>query len=326
MRTTRQLLTLGGLLCIPAAIGVSVFAYGWADADALHSAPVCQTPSRESSTCMSVFPGRIVARRPGGTKALPAVTVAAADTSTDVSWLCGPCDGMSFEAGEDVSTGWWKGGLVALGMPGAVPGVETDAGPEAHLGIEAYLLALTIPALSLLLAGLLHRRASLTMKQLFERALAETPQPPRPADRLLVQRVVWSNQVWALPATWAVVSIFPMIVVSYEFVNPRFAPLVLIGTFVVAAALVAWFADAFYSGLIRTAAKRTIEVRRVALVTGRGGDRTVITYDRLDGRTDTYTLDSGWNGHVKTGDRFDAFTYVKSGSIRYLLSTPPAQA
>lgn len=329
-RSARQLLILGGLLCIPAAIGVGVYAYGWADADALRSAPICQTPNRDSSMCMSIFPGRILARHPGGSKALASVTVEAAGTSTNVSWLCvlsgGACDGTSFEAGEDVSTGWWKGGLVALGMPGAVPRVDTDASPEAHLGIEAYLLALAIPALSLLLAALLHRRSTTPIKALLEDAVAITPQPPRPVDRGLVQRVFWSNQVWGLPGTWAILSIFPLYIVSEGFVNARLAPLVLIGTFVVAVALVAWYANDYYAGLIRTAPRRSIEVRRVELVTGRDrSQRTVITYDRLDGRAGTYPLDPRWNGHIKVGDRLDAFTSAKSGSISYMLSTPPAQ-
>src|SRR5690348_11210807 len=204
---SRLLLVAGGVLCVPALLGVAFFLFGWADADALRAAPICQKPSRDSSTCRSVFAGTILAHHPGGNKSLPSVTVSAGGTTTDVGYACGvsaagACDQMSFAAGEEVSTGWWKGALVALGPANSTPAVETDASPENHLGIESWLLVLVIPAVSFLIEGLLHRSAPTTLKKLFEYALASTPDPPRRVDRRYLQQVAWTNYVWGLPASW----------------------------------------------------------------------------------------------------------------------------
>ena len=215
---------------------------------------------------------------------------------------------------------------MALGPANSTPAVETDASPENHLGIEAWLLVLVIPAVSFLIEGLLHRKAPTTLKKLFEDALASTPEPPRRVDRRYLQQVAWTNYVWGLPASWALVLLLPWIPVTFGLVNPRLAPLVLFGALLVAIALMAWITDSYYGGLLRTAARRTLDVRRAELVPTRGGKVTVVTYDLLNGKTETYQLDQKWNGHVKVGDRLDAMTNAKSGSIRYLLSTPPAQA
>lgn len=327
----RRLLVFGALLCIPALAGVAVFATGVGDADALHAAPICQTPDRSSSTCLSIFAGTILERHPGGTKTLPSVTVKADGTTTDAGYECGrspagACDGLSFEGGAAVSTGWWKGSLVALGPPGEVPRVVTDQSPEDHLGIEAYFLGLVIPAVSFLIGGFMRLRRPATVAALFQGALARDPEPPRSVDRRLVQRVAWGSYAWMLPVAWAVLYLIPAMFALRFVQQERWAPAVLVATFVISLVLSAWAFDAYLSDLIRTAAHRTIEVKKVALVSGRGGDVPVLSYELLDGRTATYSLDTGWKGHISSGDRLDALTNGKSGSIRRLLSVPPAQA
>jgi hypothetical protein len=329
--SARWLLVLGGLLCIPAVAGIVVFAAGAADADALHAAPVCRTPDRFSSTCLSVLGGTILERHPGGPKSLPSVTVAVDRTTADAGYECGSspagaCDGLSFEAGTEISTGWWKGSLVALGPPGAVPRVVTDQSPEDHLGIEAFLLGLVIPAVSFLIGGFMRLRRPATVAELFQGALAREPEPPRSVDRRLVQRVAWGGYAWMLPVAWGVLYLIPAMLALRFMQQERWAPAVLVATFVIALLLSAWTFDAYLSDLIRTAARRTIEVKKVELVSRRGFEVPVLSYELLDGRTATYPLDTGWKGGISSGDHLDALTNGKSGSIRRLLSLPPAQA
>jgi hypothetical protein len=327
MTGARRLIALGGLLVIPAAIGAGIFAYGWADADALGSASVCAHPDRSSSSCLSLFDGTIVRRNPGSAKAAASYTIAAAGTTTDIVPSCfqsrGACGGFAFQTGAPVATGWWKGGLVLIGPPQQRPRIVTDASPENHLGIEAYLLALVIPTVSLLLAGILRRRRRDTINELFFSSLARSPDPPRPVDHGLVQRVAWSNYTYPLPVAWALVYFVPAALMGFGFIEPRLAPLMLAAGFVIAVALVAWVTDSYFSDLIRTAARRQIEVKSVAI----GGRNAVptVSYQLLSGDTTTYSLGEDWKGHVKPGDRIDALTNRKSGSIRRVISAPAAQ-
>jgi hypothetical protein len=299
------LLALAGPLFIPALAGVAIFAGGWADDEALAGAPVCSHPDRNSSACLSLFPGTIVRRNPGSSKTPASYTIAAAGMETDVVPGCwqshGACNGFAFEAGTQLMSGWWKGSLVLLGPPGRRPGILTDDSPLGRLGLEAFLLALVILPISMLVAA-----------------------PPRPVDHGLVQRVAWGEYVFPLPVAWALVYLIPAVGFGFGLIDPRWAPLLLVASGAIAAALVAWVTDIYFSDLIRTGARRTIEVRRADVVSGRGGERVVVSYQRQDGRSDSYPLDRGWKGRLKPGDHLDALTSEKSGSIRRVLSTAPA--
>ena len=320
-------MVLGALLCVPAAIGVAIFAAGWADADAAAAAPVCAKPSRDSGACLSLFDGTIAQRIPGGPKFMPQVKIVSADTTVTVGYRClGACGMLRIESGTPVVTGWWKGQLVAFGPPGERPAVETDASPEYRLGIEAYLLGLVIPAVSLLLAGFFRRQAPSTVNELILGEVARSPDPPRDVARWLLQRVAWGQYLWLLPIVWAVLYLVVGGLVIFATGQGRLAPLVLLVTFVTSIALAAWMMDSYLAGIIRTAARRTIEVRRVDRLSGRGGDQTRVAYALLNGRMATYILDGPWNGRVKIGDRLDAMTSSKSGSIRRVISTPKAQS
>lgn len=320
-----RLIALGGLLLLPAAIGAGIFAATWADADSLAAAPVCAHPDTSSSACLSLFSGTIVRRNPGNAKSPGTYTIAAAGTNTDVFPSCflshGACNTLTFETGTAVTTGWWKGGLVMLGPPGERPRILTDASPDSHLGIEAYLLGLIILPVSAFAAGILRRRRTATINELFHSALERTSDPPRPVDRGFVQRVAWTNYTFVLPASWALVYLIPAAGLGYGLIEPRLAPLLLAAAFVVAVALIAWVTDSYYSDLIRTGVFRRIEVRSVEL--GPRAVRPSISYPLLNGQTSSFVLDAGWKGHVKPADRIDALTTRKSGSIRRVISTPP---
>lgn len=154
----KSLLQFGAGLCIPAAIGIGIFAFGAVQANAFASAQACPTPTLDaSSTCMSVLPGHVVDQRLGRVNPSVEVSVGSADVST--GYFCGlspagACAGMTFAPGTDVATGWWKGRIVLLGPLGAAPRVLTTNNPQTLLRLEGLAaIVLVAPAASLLLVG-----------------------------------------------------------------------------------------------------------------------------------------------------------------------------
>jgi hypothetical protein len=328
-RLAKALLVAGAILCVPGAIAAAVFVGGVADVTALRAAPICSTPTRDSSSsCLSLFDGTVLERIPGTRKGAPQVRLAVGDSVVTVAYDCsdsprGACAGVSFAAGSHVVTGWWKGQLVALGLPDSRPSVLTDPNPAWHLLYQTLLLGLAIPGVSLVVAGLLVLQAPTSVGDLIKTALAQQPDPPRRIERWLVWRVAWGYLTWPAYVLWTFLYFGSLFFLLFPASQNGQAATYLISTFAAPFLLLALAAPAYLSNLVGTSVRRSIVVVRVdpPSVT----DRRVIMvwYERPDGKMTKKDLGMNWDGHVNEGDRLDALT-DRSGSIRRLLTEPPA--
>jgi hypothetical protein len=321
--SARLLLAIGAALCIPAAIVVIVFTHEVADLDAIQVARPCEVPNRDGqSACVSIFVGRITEVTRGSSKSLPSMTIVFKDTSARVGFERSPA---SFQAGQDVVSGWWKGRLVLLGPPEAPPTITTDQHPKYRLGVEGYLLGITvIPAVSFLLAGLLVLQAPMKVEDLVGEAIAQWPDPPRSVDRVLAWRVALAYLTYGAFIVWIFLyELVGLLVLSY-ISQERYAPALMVATFVFSFALGAVFASGNFLNLLRTSARRSVVIRKLERGMGRGGDETKVWYELASGRLATTFLGPPWNGHVNEGDRLDVLSDPKSGYILRLLSTAPA--
>lgn len=326
------LMGVGLLLCIPAALVIIAFLAGVADADAVDAAPICATPTQDgSSNCLSEFDGTITAVTPGS-KSLDHFTLAVGGASYDLGYDCAEsraraCEAVSFKPGTHVVAGWWRGQLVAFGAEETRPTIVTELHPLDNLRPRSALLDfVVVPAVSFLLGGLLLLQAPSTVDELVAGALARWPDPPRLVDRRQIWRVALAY--WApygYPA-WFVLNLLVTLVVLVGFTHYRLALLILLATFVVSFGAAAAAAGWYLTGVVRTSDRRSLTVRTIKTGLGKSRQDTQVSYDLLNGKTATTTLNLYWNGLVKEGDRLDALTDPKDGSIVRLLSTPPAQA
>lgn len=322
--SARLLLLIGAGLCIPAAIVVIVFTHEVADLDAIQVARPCEVPNRDAQAdCLSILTGRITEVTRGSSKNLPGMTIVFKDnTSASVLFERSPA---SFQAGQDVATGWWKGRLVLIGPPEGPPTVTTDQHPKYRLGIEGYLLGITvIPAVSFLLAGLLVLQAPMKVEELVGQAIARWPDPPRPVDRVLAWRVALAYLTYGAFIVWIFLyELIGLFALSY-FNQESYAPALMAATFVFSFAIGAVFASGSFSYLLRTSARRSVVIRKLERGMGRSGDETKVWYELASGRLATTFLGPPWNGNINEGDRLDVLSDPKSGYILRLLSTPPA--
>jgi hypothetical protein len=317
----RLLLISGAVLCIPGAIGVIVFAQGSELVSALDAARPCATPSRDANAdCLSFLNGRITDVAPAGkskdiaTIALEEATVTAVYTST-----------TSLRQGSSVVTEWWRGHLVALGPLGTSPSVITDQSPVWDLETLSVVLALVIPGVWALVAGLLVLQAPMTADELITSSLARWPDPPRPVEPVVAWRTAWGGSgIWAALFAWLFLDVFVGMVLVSVTNQPRYAPLILVATFVLSFGLTEWFAAGYLSEVVRTSDKRTVVVQQLKRGLGRYRNDTQISYGLNDSRVATQLLDPPWDGHVNEGDRLDVLADPKSGAIWRILSTPPA--
>jgi hypothetical protein len=318
----RLLFGIGAALCVPAAIVIILFTNEVANLDALETVRPCAVPNRDGqANCLSILTGRITEVTPGGSKALPGMTIVFKDTSATVLFERSPA---SFHAGEDVTTGWWKGRLVLLGPPEGAPTIITDQHPEYRLGVLGYGLGIgVIPAASLLLAALLVLQAPMKVDELVNTTIARWPNPPRPVDRVLAWRVALAYLIYGAYIVWMVLDIVGELVLL-GIKQERYSPWVLVATLVVSCGFGAAFASAYFSHVIRTSARRTVVIRKLKRGMGRGGHDTEVWYDLSSGSLATTFLAPPWNGRVNEGDRLDVLSDPKSGTILRLLSTPPA--
>lgn len=315
------LLVLGGVCCIPAAIIVLMFARGMVDLDAFQAAPKCATPTRDSqANCLSVFNGKIKTESSAG-RGTRRATVAIADSALQVEVLYSNASSLS--PGSDVVTEWWRGQLVLLGPAGAPPTIPTHESPVYHGAIFGFYLALLALAVSLLAAGLLLLQAPMSVDELIKASVAKWPDPPRPVERGVAWRVgLGSNVTMAAFFAWLPLYVFPELILGND--HPRYAPWLLLATFVVAFGLLVPVATLGLADVVRRGERRTIVVQKLKRGLGRGGRNTRIWYQLKDGQTETILLDPPWDGHVNEGDHIGVLALAKSGQISRILSTPPA--
>jgi hypothetical protein len=317
----RLLLISGAVLCIPGAAGVIVFAQGSELVTALDAARPCATPSRDANAdCLSFLNGRITDVARAGksndmaTIALEQATVTAVYSTT-----------TSLQQGSSVVTEWWRGRLVALGLLGTSPNVITDQNPVWNLETLSIVLALVIPGVWALVAGLLVLQAPMTWDELIKASLARWPDPPRPVERVVAWRTACGGSgIWVALFAWVFLYVSVGIILVSVTNQPRYAPLILVATFVLSFGLTEWFAAGYLSQVVRTADKRTVVVQKLERGLGRYRNATQIWYGLNDSRVDTQMLDAPWDGHVNEGDRLDVLADPKSGTIWRILSTPPA--
>lgn len=330
-RTAWLLIGVGALLCIPAALVLTSYLAGLADAEALGTAPICATPTQDGgSNCISEFDGTITAVTPHS-KALDHVTLAVGGASYDLGYSCaespaGACAAISFKPGTPIVAGWWRGQLILFGAAEARPSVVTELHPFDQLRPRSGLLDfVVVPALSFLVGGLLFRQAPMSVDGLVKSALAKWPDPPRLVGRQLIWRVALGYWAPFGFIVWFIVDVFVAIPLvgfgQYRLVLPALAV-----TFVLTFAASAWITAQYLDDVIRTSDRRALTVRHVKSGVGKSGKATQVSYDLLNGKMSTTNLGVDWNGRVKAGDLLDALTDPKSGSILRLLSTPPAQA
>lgn len=324
-------MVVGALLAIPAALVIVAFVGGLADADALAAAPICATPTQDGiSNCLSEFDGTITAVTPHS-KSLDHVTLAVGGASYDLGYDCHEspakaCDAVSFKPGTPVVAGWWRGQLVAFGAAETRPTIVTELHPFDNLGPKLVLLDfIVVPAVSSLLGGFLLLQAPSTVDELVAGALARWPDPPRLIDR----RQIWmvSLAYWA-PFGYLAWFLLDMLVtfVLLGSTQYRLALLIQPATFVVSFGAAAVIAARYLTRVVRTSTRRSLTISKIKTGLGKTGKDTQVWYDLLNGKAATTTLNVYWNGMVKEGDRLDALTDPKDGSIVRLLSTPHAQA
>lgn len=329
-RTAWMFIGVGALLCIPAALVLTSYVAGVADADALGAAPICATPTQDGrSNCLSEFDGAITAVTPHS-KSQDHVTLAVGGIAYDLGYDCaespaGACAGVSFTPGTPIVAGWWRGQLVVFGAAESRPLIVTELHPLDQLRPKSALLGfVVVPAVSSVLGGLLFRQAPMSVDDLVKSALAKWPDTPRLVDRRLIWRVALGY--WAPYGlfAWFIVEMLVGIVLvgSTQY---RLAVPVLAATFALTFFPSAWISVRYLSDVIRTSDHRALTVRLVKSGVGKGGQDTQVSYDLLNGKTATTVLGVDWNGRVKAGDLLDALTDPKSGSIVRLVSTPPTQ-
>lgn len=317
----RLLVVVGAILCIPGAIAIIVFVQGVTVVDAFQAARPCEVPSRDAhADCLSLFDGRITGIASAG-RSNEDATIDLEDTTVTVRYS-GP---TTLRQGSNVVTEWWRGKLVALGIQGTSPNVITNQSPVQNLETYAFAIGLVIPAISALVAGLLVLQSPMSADELITSSLARWPDPPRPVDRVLAWRVAWGGQItWVAFFVWAFLYVFPGLIVVLTTGQPLYAPFILVGTFVLSFGLTESGAAAYLSEVVRSSAKRTIVVQKLEQGFGRSRNNPKIWYALNDGRIATSSLDSVWRGRINEGDRLDALTDPKSGTILRLLSTPPS--
>jgi hypothetical protein len=317
----RLLLASGAALCIPAAIAVVVFVQGLAVLDAFDAARPCATPSRAAEAdCLSLINGRLTDLVSAGRSNRDA-TVDFGDATVTVR-ISTP---TSLRQGSDVVTEWWRGNLILLGPQGTSPTIITDLSPVQHLETYSFVLALMIPAISALTAGLLVLQAPMNADKLINESIARWPDPPRAVDRIVAWRVAWGGPAVGVAFfIWVFLYVFPGMIVILGTEQPRYAPWLLIATLVVSFGLPAVFAATWLSQLIRTSTRRTITVEKIKSGLGRASNNTKIWYALNDARVGTKVLDPAWDGHVSEGDHLDVLANPRSGEIWRMLSTPPA--
>lgn len=313
---------VGAILCIPGAIAIIVFVRGVAVVDAFQAARPCEVPSRDArADCLSLFSGVITGIASAG-RSNEDATIDLEDTTVTVRYS-GP---TTLREGTNVVTEWWRGQLVALGPQGTSSEVVTNQNPEQNLETYAFVLALVIPAVSALGAGLLVLQSPLSADELISSSLARWPDPPRPVARVLAWRVAWGGSgIWIAFFAWLFIYVFIGMLVVLATARPDLAPVILVLTFVVSCGLPGLGTAAFLSELVRDSPKRAIVVQKFQRGLGRYRNNTKIWYALVNGRTATQLLDPPWDGHVNEGDRLDALTDPRSGIILRMLSTPSAE-
>ncbi len=322
-RRLLRLLLGSGVACgIPAVIAIVLFTGGGAEADAFQAAPRCVVPSHGGqANCVSVLAGTITNMVRGGSKFLPSMTVAVGDTTATFGYERSP---FSFVVGGGVATGWWKGQPALIGPPDASPTIITDQSPPYRFQLFGLALGLVIPSASLLLAGLLLLQAPMNVDELIVATLARWPEHPRPIERAMTWRVALAYRTYPAYFVWAFIYLVPVNLVQLWIVQPRLAPLFLIGTLVITLGLTATIAGTYLAGLIGTSEKRSVLVQDVEQSSGRAGKLTTISYELLNGQATKKVLGERWYGHVIGGAHLDVLVDPKSGWIRRVLSTPPA--
>lgn len=316
-------------MSVPGAIVGALFARAVVDGDALQAAPFCALPTLAvNSSCLSVFSAEIVSHTPGSTKILPQVTVSLDGSTTSVGYDCFAthdyvCAPKPFPAGSQATTGWWRGQLVYLGRPGTKPEVPTDKNPEEDLPFQAFLLLVAIPGLTLLLAALLVFLAPMNVNELIQATLLKWPEPPRPVEARTVLAVAVAYQIWTAVVVWAILYIVGLLHLSADD-TLRQAPMALLVAFLIAFVGAAVIASLRLWWVLRGSVRRTITITEIQ--TGQGRRRTKVWFNRSDGQRASTTLDADWYQQVRAGDSLDALTSPRSGAVRMLISTPPAQA
>lgn len=322
-RLLRLLMGSGAACCIPAVVVIVLFARGIADDDAFEAAPPCAIPSQGGQAdCVSILSGTITSMVRGGSKFLPSMTVAVGNTTATFGYQRSR---FSFDVGGGVATGWWRGQPALIGPSDASPTIITDQSPPYRLQLFGLALGLVIPAVSLLLAGVLVLQAPMNVDELILSTVARSPEHPRPLDRLVTWRVAWAYRTYAAYFAWAFIYLVPLQLVQLSIAQPRLAPVFLIGTLVITFGLTATMAALYLASLIRTSERRTVVVQTVEQSTGRAGNLITITYGLANGRVTKKALGERWYGHVTEGARLDVLADPKSGWIRHVISTPPAE-
>ena len=331
-RTAWIIIGAGALLSIPAGLVIVSYLAGVGDANALEAASICAAPTQDgTSDCLSEFAGSITAVTPHS-KTLDHVTLAVGGASYDLGYDCAEsparaCDAVSFKPGTPVVVGWWRGQLVAFGAAETRPTIVTELHPFDNLRPKTVLLDfVVVPAVSLLLGGLLLLLAPSTVDDLVSGALARWPDPPRLVDRRQIWRVALAYWAPYGYMAWFVLDLLTTLVVVVGFTQYRLALLIQLATFIVSFGAAAIVAAGYLTRVVRTSNRRSVTVRKIKTGLGKSRQDTQVTYDLLTGKPATTTLNLYWNGLVKEGDRLDALTDPQSGSIVRLLSTPPAQS
>lgn len=325
---------IGLALLIPVVVILFFMVRAAVDTSALQSAKPCPANTQDpASSCLSQFKGVVKEQVSRGH-----LTISVGSSTVDVNWTClnmfaDACRETSFPPGTNVVTVWWRGKIVRLGRAEGSPSVVTDAAPEAdYLSHGPFPFVALLGLAPLVHAGLL-RLAPMSVSKLIERSFVTGSPDARVAvPSSVILRVAASSWNWFGTLTWLFLYMaFASATAGgtvYTFATSAalytiYAPLVWIGTGVIAFGAVGSVAYIYLADLLRTSVRETVAVQRVKYGTAKNGTGATIWYERRDGRTVSRFMKGQWAG--LEGSRIDVLADPRSGKIRRVLGNTPAQ-
>lgn len=323
---------IGLALCIPAAIVFIVFGTAALEVNAFRAALPCPVGTQNpASSCLSSFEGTVTEQIPQY-RAPEKLTISVGQATVHVGWSCldlpnNVCNTTTFPPGTHVTTQWWKGRVVALGLSGSQPSVITDQNPEYAASTRAPFLILAVLALvPILLAGLL-RQAPLSVNKLIDSFFTLGPEQPAPVSRSTIFRVALGAWGWSGFLIW-----FLLYFLYFFFFLARSsrytldAPLAWLGAAVIGFAIAGTIAYLYLARLVHTSKREAVVVQRVKRIKSkRTGGGTRVWYGLPDGTAASTYLNGEWGHLGHKGLHIDALTDPSTGKVRRVLGKASTQ-
>jgi len=321
---------IGLVLLIPVAVILFLFCRAAVDTGALDSAKPCSVSTQDpASRCLSQFQGVVTGQTPEY-RSPTRLTISVGSSTVNLGWTClnmstSSCLRTSFPPGTKVVTEWWSGRVVRLGMADGQPAVITDANPEYDAVSRGPYPLIALLALGpIAMAGLL-RQAPMSVNKLLDTSFDASPEVRKAVPRAVILRVAMGGWGGYGVLIWLVLYLASLFAFAGSSQWSLGAPFLWLSAAVIGFAFTWSTAYLYLSRLVRTSNREAVTVTRIKYGVGRNHSGMQVWYELRNG-----TLASRYVGpqglSYAQGDRMDALTDPRSGKVRRLLSSTPAQA